>query len=120
LITYDEAQELRNLAPLLCCNNFLIDWRAGDYLAFVYLWIYPEYRSFYNMNAQARFLFAGAYGLLITPQYLEDFTGVWIFRKNALQMLESYSYKIANYSLSVFQKTSVVYSGNIHLYLFSH
>jgi hypothetical protein len=37
LITYSEAQEVRNLAPLLCCNNFLIDWRAGDFLASIYL-----------------------------------------------------------------------------------
>jgi hypothetical protein len=90
LITYSEAQELRSVAPLLCCNNFLIDWRAGDFLASIYLWIHPEYRGFHIIDSRNRFIFAGSYGLLVTSEYLNNFNGIWILRKNALHMPEAY------------------------------
>jgi hypothetical protein len=112
LITYDEAQELRNLTPLLCCNNFLVDRRTGDYLTSIYLWIYPEYRGFHITYAQSRFIFAGSYGLLVTPEYLKNFNGIWIFRKNALQMLEAYSSEVPLYATKMYTNTSVLYFSN--------
>jgi hypothetical protein len=43
LITYSEARELENIAIVLCCGSYLIDWRAGNYLAYRCLWIQPWY-----------------------------------------------------------------------------
>jgi hypothetical protein len=116
LITYDEAQELRSIAPLFCCNNFLVDRRAGDYLISTYLWIYPEYRGFHIIVTQSRFIFAGSYGLLVTSEYLKNFNGIWIFRKNALQMLEAYSSEVPLYITKIYTNTPVLYfSSNIQI-----
>jgi hypothetical protein len=112
LITYDEAQELRNLAPLLCCNNFLIDWRAGNYLASIYLWIYPEYRGFHIINTQSKFIFAESYGLLVTSEYFKNFNGIWILRKNALHMPEAYLSELPLYLAKMYVNTSVIYLSN--------
>uniref|UniRef100_A0A7J2U438 Glycosyltransferase RgtA/B/C/D-like domain-containing protein n=1 Tax=Ignisphaera aggregans TaxID=334771 RepID=A0A7J2U438_9CREN len=115
LITYDEAQELRNLAPLFCCNNFLIDWRAGAYLGYKYLWIQPWYRGFRNLNTGSLFIFAGSYGLLITPKYLEQSKEILIFRRSAFEMPEAYSTDVLKhiYLMIYKQNTSVYYfSGN--------
>ncbi|MCC6056741.1 MAG: hypothetical protein LM583_08705, partial [Desulfurococcaceae archaeon] len=115
LITYDEAQELRNLAPLFCCNNFLIDWRAGAYLGYKYLWIQPWYRGFRDLNTGSLFTFAGSYGLLITPKYLEQSKEILIFRRSAFEMLEAYSTDVLKhiYLMIYKQNTSVYYfSGN--------
>jgi hypothetical protein len=115
LITYNEAQELRNLAPLFCCNNFLIDWRAGAYLGYKYLWIQPWYRGFRDLNTGSLFTFAGSYGLLITPKYLEQSKEILIFRRSAFEMLEAYSTDVLKhiYLMIYKQNTSVYYfSGN--------
>jgi len=115
LITYDEAQELRNLAPLFCCNNFLIDWRAGAYVGYKYLWIQPWYRGFRDLNTGSLFTFAGSYGLLITPKYLEQSKEILIFRRSAFEMLEAYSTDVLKhiYLMIYKQNTSVYYfSGN--------
>jgi len=106
LITYDEAQELRNLAPLLCCNNFLIDWRAGAYLGYKYLWIQPWYRGFCDPNTGSFFIFVGYCGLLITPKYLEQSKDVMIFRRSAFNMPEAYSVDVQKYIYSVIYKQS--------------
>jgi len=112
LITYNEAQELRNLAPLFCCNNFLIDWRAGDFLASIYLWIHPEYRGFHITNTQSKFLLAGSYGLLVTSEYLKNFNGIQILRKNALHMSEAYSSELPLCLTKMYVNTSVIYFSN--------
>ena len=115
LITYNEAQELRNLAPLFCCNNFLIDWRAGAYLGYKYLWIQPLYKGFRDLNTRSFFTFAGSYGLLITPKYLEQSKEILIFRRSAFEMPEAYSIDVLKhiYLMIYKQNTSVYYfSGN--------
>ena len=116
LITYSEAYELRYIAPMLYYNNFLVDWRAGDYLAFLYLWIYPEYRGFHNINTQSRFIFAGSYGLLINLEYFKNFNGLWIFRNTALQMPEAYLSEVSTHVTKLCITASVIYfSGNIQI-----
>jgi hypothetical protein len=112
LIAYNEAQELRSIASLLCCNNFLVDRRSGDYLASIYFWIYPEYRGFHIIDSRSRFIFAGSYGLLVTPEYLKNFNGIWILRKNAFQMPETYSNEVPLYMTRVRTSTSVLYFSN--------
>jgi hypothetical protein len=115
LIIYNEAQELRNLAPLFCCNNFLIDWRAGAYLGYKYLWIQPWYKGFRDLNTRSFFTFAGSYGLLITPKYLEQSKEILIFRRSAFEMPEAYSIDVLKhiYLMIYKQNTSVYYfSGN--------
>jgi hypothetical protein len=111
LITYNEAQELRNLAPLFCCNNFLIDWRAGAYLGYKYLWIQPWYKGFRDLNTRSFFTFAGSYGLLITPKYLEQSKEILIFRRSAFEMPEAYSIDVLKhiYLMIYKQNTSVYY-----------
>ncbi len=115
LITYSEAYELRYIAPMLYYNNFLVDWRAGDYLAFLYLWIYPEYRGFHNIDTQSRFIFAGSYGLLINLEYFKNFNGLWIFRNTALQMPEAYLSEVSTHVTKLCINASVIYSGNIQI-----
>jgi hypothetical protein len=116
LITYSEAYELRNMATMLCYNNFLIDWRAGLYLASIYLWIYPEYRGFHNIDKQGKFILAGSYGLLITSEYLKNFNGLWIFRNNALQMPGAYLSEVSTYMTKLHINASVMYfSGDIQI-----
>ena len=112
LVAYDEAQELRSIASLLCCNNFLVDRRSGDYLTSIYLWIYPEYRGFRIIDSRSRVIFAGSYGLLVTPEYLKNFNGIWILRKNAFQMPETYSNEVPLYMTRVHTSTSVLYFSN--------
>jgi len=91
LLTYDEAQELINIASMLCRNNYLIDWRAGAYLSYKYLRIKTWLRGFYNLETQSFFIFGGSYGPWITPEYLGNFTGMLIFQKTSLNLPEVYS-----------------------------
>jgi hypothetical protein len=115
LITYSEAQGLRNLAPLFCCNNFLIDWRAGVDLGYKYLWIQPLYRGFSDLNTRSLFTFAGSYGLLITPAYLKQSKEILIFRRSAFEMPEAYSTDVLKHIyLMIYKQTTSVYyfSGN--------
>jgi hypothetical protein len=95
LLTYDEARELECIASLLCCNNCLVDWRAGSYMGYKYLWIQPQYRGFYVAKTDTSFTFAGSYGLIVTPDYLERFDGLLIFRKSASQMPETFLQEVA-------------------------
>ncbi len=108
-ITYSEAYELRNIASMLCYNNFLIDWRAGHYFVFLYLWVYPEYRGYHNIDVQSSFIFAGSYDLLITPGYPKNFNGLWIFRNDALQMPEAYLSEVSTYMTKLHINASVIY-----------
>jgi len=73
LLTYSETRELEKLAPLLCCNNYLVDWRAGVYMSHKYLWIQARYRDFYNLETQSSFTFAGSYELFVTAKYFNHF-----------------------------------------------
>jgi hypothetical protein len=113
LITYSEAQELRNLAPTLCCNNFLIDWRAGSYLRYAaYLWSQSRYRGFYDYNYSCTFIYAGSFDLLVTPEYLRNFNGSFILRVRALHMPEAYSPTMSKAIDYEMMHRSLVYNSN--------
>jgi hypothetical protein len=113
LITYSEAQELRNLAPTLCCNNFLIDWRAWSYLRYVaYLWAQSRYRGFYDYNCSCMFIYAGLSDLLVTPEYLRNFNGLFMLRARALYMPEAYSPTMSKAIDYEMMHRSLVYNSN--------
>ncbi|MCC6056448.1 MAG: hypothetical protein LM583_07215, partial [Desulfurococcaceae archaeon] len=119
LITYSEAQELRNLAPTLCCSNFLIDWRAGSYLRYVaYLWARSRYRGFYDYNCSCMFIYAGSFDLLVTPEYLRNFNGLFILRVRALYMPEAYSPTMSKAVDYEIMHRSLVYSSDNFVILF--
>ncbi|MFZ8788063.1 MAG: hypothetical protein ACO2OZ_00140 [Acidilobaceae archaeon] len=109
LITYSEAQELKNIAFELCCNNYLVDWRSGEYLSYKYLWIQPLFQGFYNPETQGYFTYAGSYGLLVSPKYLTNFNGVLIFRQSSLDMLEAYSPETDTFLKNIVDKISALY-----------
>jgi hypothetical protein len=119
LITYSEAQELKNIAFKLCCNNYLVDWRSGRYLNYKYLWIQPLFQGFYNPETQGYFTYAGSYGLLVSPKYLTNFNGVLIFRQSSLDMLEAYSPETDTFLKNIVDKISALYmSPQIRIILF--
>ena len=53
LLTYSETRELEKLAPLLCCNSYLADWRVSVYVSYEYPWTQARYRGFYNLETQS-------------------------------------------------------------------
>jgi len=119
LITYSEAQELENIAFELCCNNYLVDWRSGEYLSYKYLWLQPLFQGFYNPETQGYFTYAGSYGLLVSPKYLINFNGVLIFRQSSLDMLEAYSPETDTFLKNIVGKISALYmSPQIRIILF--
>jgi len=121
LLTYDEAQELTNVASMLCCNNYLIDWRAGVYLSYKYLWIETWFIGFYNLETQSFFIFGGGYGLWITPEYLGKFTGMLIFRETSLNLPEVYSPNIKSFLDNAIDSMSVLYaSPRIKIYFINN
>jgi len=97
LLTNNEALELDSLTSMLCCNNFLIDWRAGSYISHEYIWIHPVYRGFQYSKTQSSFTWAGSYGLLVTPEYLERFNGILVLRFSALHMPGVFAENILEY-----------------------
>jgi hypothetical protein len=119
LIKYNEAQELDKIVSLLCCNNYLIDWRAGVYLRFKYLWIQPLSKGFYYPGTQSSFILAGYYGLLVTPEYLEDFNGVLVLRISALTMSDSFAPHILEYIQKRTSKENIIYSSTNFLIAFN-
>jgi len=119
LIKYNEAQELDKIVSLLCCNNYLIDWRAGAYLGFKYLWIQPLSKGFYDPDSQSSFIFAGSYGLLVTPEYLEDFNGILVLRISALTMSDSFAPHILEYIQKRASKENIIYSSTNFLIAFN-
>jgi hypothetical protein len=119
LIKYNEAQELDKIVSLLCCNNYLIDWRAGAYLGFKYLWIQPLSRGFYDPGSRSSFIFAGSYGLLVTPEYLEDFNGILVLRISALTMSDSFIPHILEYIQKRASKENIIYSSTNFLIAFN-
>jgi hypothetical protein len=112
LLRYGEAQELENLAPLLCCNSYLVDWRAGLHIAYNYIWIEPKYGGFHHPDMQATFTCAGSYGLLVTSGYLKYFNGVLVFCKSALQMSEACSPQISSFLDSKIDEISIPYTSS--------
>jgi len=98
LLTYDEARELENIASMLCCNNFLIDWRANHYISYKYIWIHSVYRGFQYAETKGSFTSAGSYGLLVTPEYLERFDDILVLRFSALHMPEVFAEDILEYA----------------------
>jgi len=119
LITYSEAQELENIAFKLCCNNYLVDWRSGEYLSYKYLWIQPSFQGFYNPETQGYFTYAGSYGLLVSSKYLINFNGVLIFRQSSLDMFEAYSPETDTFLKNIVGKISALYmSPQIRIILF--
>jgi hypothetical protein len=110
LVTYGEAQELKDVASFLCCNNYLVDWRAGLHIAYEYLWVQPLCRGFYNPKTNSSFTFAGSYGLVITSEYLRSFNGILIFRGSALHMPESYSPQLDSFLDVELDKTPILYA----------
>ena len=121
LLTYDEARELKDFVSMLCCNNYLVDWRAGAYLSYKYLWIQTRFRGFYSLETQSFFIFAGSYGLWITPEYLGNFTGILIFRKTSLNLPEVYSPNIKSFLDNAIDSVSVLYaSPRIKIYFISN
>jgi len=121
LITYDEAKILNEIGSLLCCNNYLVDWRAGAYLYYKYLWIQPLYRGFYYPEAQSVFTLAGSYGLYITAEYFIKYEGVFIFRVMSLRMIEAFSPNIEHFLYStIHYNTSMLYdSALLKIYHFT-
>jgi len=97
LLTYSEALELDNLTSMLCCNNFLLDWRTGGYISHKYIWIYPVYRGFQYPKTQSSFTWAGSYGLLVTPEYLERSNEMLVLRFSALHMPGVFAQDILEY-----------------------
>jgi len=113
LLTYDEAQILKNIASLLCCENNLVDWRAGVYLRYIYLWVQPERMGFYDLKTQSAYTFAGSYGLYITPEYLTTkCCTMFIYRKRALEMPGVFSPDIELYlnNITLRDRISILYS----------
>lgn len=120
LITYGEAQELKNIASLLCCNNYLVDWRTGVYMVHEYLWVQPQYRGFYNVKTDSSFTIAGTYGLLVTPEYLTHFNGIFIFRRGAISMPEAFAPQIVDcIKESMTNGTIAVYYSSNHIVVIS-
>jgi len=120
LITYDEAQTLEEIAPMLCCNDYLVDWRAGSYLSYKYLWIQPRWRGFYDPETQSTFTFAGAYEFYVTPEYLTKYNGVLIFRKVAPRIPRAFSPNIETFLRNSHNITCILYdSPAIKIYHFT-
>jgi len=121
LITYDEAQILENIAPTLCCNNYLMDWRAGLYLYHKYLWMQPQFRGFYIPETQSSFIFAGYYRLYITPEYLTKYNGMLILRKASLKMPGVFYPTIESFLYNSHNTTCILYNSPlIKIYLVNH
>jgi hypothetical protein len=110
LVTYGEARELKDVAPLLCCNNYLVDWRASAYIAYERLWVQPLYRGFYDPKTNSTFTFAGFYGLVVTPEYFRSFNEIPIFRSSALHMPEAYSPQLVSLLSDELSKTAILYA----------
>jgi len=121
LVTYGEAHELKDVAPLLRYNDYLVDWRAGSYLMYEYLWVQPLYRGFYSAEVNGSFTFAGAYKLLVTPEYLEQFNGTLIVRGSAFKsMPEAFAPGIADYiRRKMIEGTATVYYSGKHILIIS-
>jgi len=121
LVTYGEAHELKDVAPLLRYNDYLVDWRAGSYLMYEYLWVQPLYRGFYSAEVNSSFTFAGAYRLLVTPEYLEQFNGTLILRGSASKsMFEAFAPGTADYiRRKVIEGTAAVYYSGKHILVIS-
>ena len=111
LLTHNEALELKDVASMLCCNNHLIDWRAGVYMAHIYTWFKPIFRGFAIPEREITFTFAGSYGLLVTSDYIQKFSGVLMFHTRAIRMIEAYSQEIFSYIEKNIGIYSLVYSG---------
>jgi hypothetical protein len=115
LVTYGEARELKDVAPLLCCNNYLVDWRAGAYIAYECLWVQPFDRGFYDPKTNSSFTFAGSYRLVVTPEYLKQFNGILILRESASKsMFKALAPQTVDYVKREVAKgaATVYYSGN--------
>jgi len=110
LVTYGEARELKDVAPFLCCNDYLVDWRAGAYIIYEYLWVQPLYRGLYNPETNSSFTLAGSGGLQVTSDYLEHFDGIWIFRTSASRMSEAYSPQLGLLLSDEFSKIAILYA----------
>ena len=120
-ISHSETQELENLAPLLCYNNYLIDRRTGHYIRYKYIWTLSLFRGFYNPGNQSSFTYAGSCGPSVTPEYLESFNGILIFRKNSLCMLETYSSQTSSFLNNKAGEASIPYmSPQIKPIIFDH
>jgi len=121
LITYDEAKILDDTGSLVCCNNYLVDLRAGAYLEYKYLWIQPRSRGFYNPETQSIFTFAGSYGLYITSEYLIKYNGVFILRKTVLNIPEAFSPDAELFLVNVVpHRTHILFNSPlINVYYFS-
>ncbi len=114
LLTYDEAWELKYVAPMLCCNNYLVDWRAGASMAYIYIWFKPTFRGFAIPEREITFTFAGSYGLLVTPDYIQKFNGILVFRTRAIHMPEAFNLHVVEYIHEEIWRgrASIYYSSN--------
>jgi hypothetical protein len=118
-IKCDEVQELESIVFKLCCDSYLIDWKAGTYMRFKYLWTYTIPKGFYFPNNQCYFLLAGHIGFLVTPNELEYFNGTLIFRFSAMDIPTAFSKSIVPWLKEYVHNHSVLYnSKNIQIIKF--
>jgi len=108
LLTYREVKILNDISTLICCNNYLADWRSGAYLFYKYLWVQPQSTGFHSPVTQVTIEFAGSFGYCIMPEYLAKYRGMLIFRKSALEMPEAFSPDVEPFLRDVISSTSKV------------
>jgi len=79
-------------------------------MAYIYTWFKPIFRDFAIPEREITFTYAGSYGLLVTPDYIQKFR-VLMFRSRAIQMIEAYSQEASSYIKKNIDLYSLIYSG---------
>ncbi|AET33407.1 hypothetical protein P186_2012 [Pyrobaculum ferrireducens] len=112
LIVYQEKQALDLIAPLLRAPLVLVDWRAGSYMRWKYLWVQSIYRGF--STSDGVFLWAGGYGLYVTPDFLLSSKSTFlVLRDRAVDMVDSISLSVWPW---VMNKTCI-FSGPVRIFV---
>jgi hypothetical protein len=116
-----EVYELSNLASLLTNDvEYITDVKAGLYLGYNYIWIKFESRGIFLPEKGIRFLLGGFY-FTITPDYLERFHGMLLFREGGLRIMKAYSPDILSYIEGAKCQQSLIYNGkNVEFMYFSN
>jgi hypothetical protein len=110
-LTRVEALELSKLAPILTSGiDYITDLKAGLYLGYNYIWVEFKGTALFIPEQGIKISLSGSY-FTVTPDYLEHFNGLLIFRKNGLHIMKTYHPDIPSYLENRVNQLSLVYRG---------
>jgi len=110
-LTRVEALELSKIAPMLTSGiDYITDLKAGLYLGYNYIWVELKGTAILIPEQGVEISNAGSY-FTVTPDYLEHFTGLLIFRKNGLHIMKAYHPDILSYLENRINQLSLIYRG---------